>query len=238
MLAGIGSPPDAAAARRPGRRSLLAPSISNVWRNFMKPFRRLAGITDAEDPPADLTDETLLAGLGSGDPDLSLAFVRRFKRVVFGVAVSIVRDPATAEDVARETFERAGRHAPMYDARCGSVRGWLLTIARNLAVGALRPRATIPAAPPDNLPALLIAVTGPDKDSARAHGNAAARLHGALAALPPEQTRAVLMAGVYGMRSKQVAEAEGVALGTARNRVRAGLCKLFTAQLRPGIYEE
>jgi RNA polymerase sigma factor (sigma-70 family) len=158
--------------------------------------------------------------------------------VVFGVAVSIVRDPATAEDVARETFERAGSHAPMYDARCGSVRGWLLTIARNLAVGALRPRVTIPAAPPDNLPALLIAVTGPDKESARAHSNAAARLHGALAALPPEQTRAVLMAGIYGMPSQQVAEAEGIALGTARNRVRAGLCKLFSAQLRPDIYEE
>jgi RNA polymerase sigma-70 factor (ECF subfamily) len=204
----------------------------------MKPFRRLAGITDAEDPPAGLTDETLLAGLGIGDPGLSLAFVRRFKRVVFGVALSIVRDPATAEDVARETFERAGRHAPMYDDRCGSVRGWLLTIARNLAVGALRPRATIPAAPPDNLSALLIAVTGPDKESARTHGNAAARLHGALAALPPEQTRAVLMAGVYGMRSQQLAEAEGVSLGTARNRVRTGLCKLFSVQLRPDIYEE
>jgi RNA polymerase sigma factor (sigma-70 family) len=175
-----------------------------------------------KDPPADLTDETLLAGLGSGAPDLSLAFVRRFKRVVFGVAVSVVRDPAIAEDVARETFERAGRHAPMYDARCGPVRGWLLTIARNLAVGALRSRATIPAAAPDNLPALLIAVTGPEKESARAHGNAAARLRGALAALPPAQTRALLMAGVYGMRSGQVAEAEGIALGTARHGTGSG----------------
>jgi RNA polymerase sigma factor (sigma-70 family) len=189
----------------------------------MKPFRRIVGVTGAEDRPADLTDEILLAGLGSGDPDLSLAFVRRFKRVVFGVALSILRDPATAEDVAREAFQRAGQNATMYDARCGSIQGWLLTIARDLAVGALRPRTTIPAVPPDNLPALLTAVTGPDEESARAHGNAAARLHGALAALPPEQTRAVLMAGVYGMRSQQVAEAEGVALGTARHRLRAGL---------------
>src|ERR1700742_534305 len=43
--------------------SLLPPSISNVWRNFMKPFRRIVGVTGAEDRPADLTDEVLLAGL-------------------------------------------------------------------------------------------------------------------------------------------------------------------------------
>ena len=31
----------------------------------------------------ELPDETLLAGLGAGDADLALAFVRRFQRVVF-----------------------------------------------------------------------------------------------------------------------------------------------------------
>ena len=43
--------------------------------------------------PADrLPDETLLAGLGTGDAELSLAFVRRFQRVVFGVAVTVLGD--------------------------------------------------------------------------------------------------------------------------------------------------
>src|ERR1700748_3908612 len=64
--------------------------------------------------PADrLPDETLLAGLGDGDAELSLAFVRRFQRVVFGVAVTVLGDPITAEDVAQQTFERAWRHAPV-----------------------------------------------------------------------------------------------------------------------------
>ena len=60
--------------------------------------------------PADrLPDETLLAGFGTGDADLSLAFVRRFQRVVFGVALTVIGDPATAEDIAQQTFERAWR---------------------------------------------------------------------------------------------------------------------------------
>jgi len=68
--------------------------------------------------PADrLPDETLLAGFGTGDADLSLAFVRRFQRVVFGVALTVIGDPATAEDIAQQTFERAWRHAQVYDSR-------------------------------------------------------------------------------------------------------------------------
>ena len=57
-----------------------------------------------------LPDETLLAGLGAGDADLALAFVRRFQRIVFGVAMTIVGDPAAAEDVAQQGL-RAGMAA-------------------------------------------------------------------------------------------------------------------------------
>ena len=44
-----------------------------------------------------LPDETLLAGLGAGDADLALAFVRRFQRIVFGVAMSVVGDSAAGQ---------------------------------------------------------------------------------------------------------------------------------------------
>jgi RNA polymerase sigma-70 factor (ECF subfamily) len=68
--------------------------------------------------PADrLPDETLLAGLGAGDADLALAFVRRFQRLVYGVALTVTRDPVTAEDVAQQAFEQAWKHAQVYDSR-------------------------------------------------------------------------------------------------------------------------
>ena len=83
--------------------------------------------------PADrLPDETLLAGLGAGDADLAVAFVRRFQRLVFGVALTVLTDPGVAEDVAQQSFEQAWRHAQVYDSRRGSVRAWLTTITHNL----------------------------------------------------------------------------------------------------------
>jgi RNA polymerase sigma factor (sigma-70 family) len=180
--------------------------------------------------PADqLSDETLLDGLGAGDPDLSIAFVRRFQRVVFGVAVTVIRDPAAAEDVAQQAFEQAWRHAQVYDSRRGTVRAWLTTITHNLAVDVLRARSSTPV-DPDDLPAVLTAVTDTPERLAVANDRAAG-LRRALRRLPGAQARAVAMAGIYGMTARQIAETEEIPLGTAKTRIRDGMQKLRDAYL-------
>src|SRR5882757_7986459 len=87
-----------------------------------------------------LSDDMLLAGCGTGDPAAALAFIRRFQRTVFGVAVAVIDDVGLAEDIARQTFERVCGQVERYDPRCGSVRGWLTSIVHNLAVDAVRVR--------------------------------------------------------------------------------------------------
>ena len=171
-------------------------------------------------------DEALLAGLTTDDPDVAVAFVRRFQRIVFGVAIAVLGDVQLAEDVAQQTFERAWRHAQVYDPRRGSVKSWLTTIAHNLAIDAIRARRAVPADPQD-LHALLEAMTETPERRALAE-DAAARMRRALAALPREQGRALVMAGIYGMTAKQVAEFEKIPLGTAKTRIRTALGKLRT----------
>ena len=183
-----------------------------------------------------LPDETLLAGLGAGDADLSLAFVRRFQRIVFGVAITVVGDPTAAEDVAQQAFEQAWRHAQMYDSRRGSVRAWLTTIARNLAVDVLRARTSAPV-DPDDLPALLTAVTETPERVAVANDRAAG-LRRELGRLPAQQARAVAMAGIYGMTARQIADAEAVPLGTAKTRIRDGMQKLRAVYLPEEVGDE
>jgi RNA polymerase sigma factor (sigma-70 family) len=183
-----------------------------------------------------LPDETLLAGLGAGDADLALAFVRRFQRIVFGVAVSVIGDPTAAEDVAQQAFEQAWRHAQVYDSRRGSVRTWLTTITHNLAVDVLRARTSTPV-DPDDLPALLTAVTQTPERVAVANDRAAG-LRRELGRLPAPQARAVAMSGLYGMTARQVADAEGVPLGTAKTRIRDGMQKLRAAYLPENVDDE
>ena len=183
-----------------------------------------------------LPDETLLAGLGAGDADLAIAFVRRFQRVVYGVALTVTRDPVTAEDVAQQAFEQAWRHAQVYDSRRGSVRAWLTTIAHNLAIDVLRARTSAPVDPAD-LPALLTAVTDTPERLVVARDSAAG-LRRALAQLPGAQARAVAMAGIYGMTARQIAVTEGIPLGTAKTRIRDGMLKLRAALLPEDVDDE
>lgn len=169
-------------------------------------------------------DEALLSGLTTGDPELAVAFVRRFQRTVFGVAVAVLGDPQLAEDVAQQTFERAWRHAQVYDPRRGSVRAWLTAIAHNLAIDAVRARRAGPVAPED-LDGLLGVVTETPERRALAD-DSAERVRRAVAELPREQARALVMAGIYGMTAREVAESEGVPLGTAKTRIRTGTLKV------------
>jgi RNA polymerase sigma factor (sigma-70 family) len=183
-----------------------------------------------------LPDETLLAGLGAGDAELAVAFVRRFQRVVFGVALTVTGEPGAAEDVAQQAFERAWRHARVYDSRRGSVRTWLTTITHNLAIDVVRARTSTPV-DPDELPGILTAVTDTPERHAVARDNAA-QLRRALARLPAAQARAVAMAGIYGMTARQIADAEEVPLGTAKTRIRDGMQKLRTAYLPEDVGDE
>lgn len=59
-----------------------------------------------------LSDDSLLAGMASGDDEAAAAFVRRFQSKVYGLALGIVRSPTLAEDVAQEAFVKAWRLTP------------------------------------------------------------------------------------------------------------------------------
>jgi RNA polymerase sigma factor (sigma-70 family) len=177
----------------------------------------------------ELSNEVLLAGLGAGDPDLAAAFVRRFQRNVFGVALAVTGDSATAEDVVQRAFEQAWRHASVYDSRRGSVRAWVTTMTHNFAIDVVRTRSALPMDPAD-LPVVLAAMTD-DPERVAVANDSAQGLRRALAGLPVLHARAVAMSGIYGMSAQQVADTEGIPLGTAKTRIRDGMQKLRAAFL-------
>jgi RNA polymerase sigma-70 factor (ECF subfamily) len=172
-----------------------------------------------------VSDETLVAGLAAGDRDAASAFVQRFQRRVFGLARTIVSDDRAAEDIAQEAFVRAWKHAGAFDPRRGSVVGWLLTITRNLAIDAVRVRV-----PTAFDPTSLLGYDRPSGE--RGPGEHAEladdrdRLRAALARLPDEQCRAILLAGMLGYTAREVGEIEGIPLGTAKTRIRTALLRL------------
>ncbi len=174
-----------------------------------------------------LSDESLLAGLASSDPDGSAAFVRRFQGRVFGLALTIVGDPNMAEEVAQESFMRAWRHAATFDPTRGRVVTWVLAITRNVALDALRMRRQVPVDPSVLIELRADSGSEPEAQGVLAHESD--RVRRALADLPEEQRRAVLMSAFYGRTAREIGDIEGIPLGTAKTRIRTGLQKLREA---------
>jgi RNA polymerase sigma factor (sigma-70 family) len=167
------------------------------------------------------SDEALVAGLAAGDREAALVLVRRFQARVYGLCLTITRDPGTAEEAAQDTFLKAWRYAASYDPRRGPVAAWLLSIARNAALdqarGRGRRRDRPEGEPLDDLAGL---------DGIESPYEELVPLADAVRGLPADQ-RVVLMAAVYhGLTAREISEAWHLPLGTVKTRLRLALSKL------------
>lgn len=174
---------------------------------------------------AELSDEALLAGMAVGDETAAVGFVRRYQRRVFGLAYSMLGDAQAAEDVAQEALLRAWRHAQVFDGRRASAATWVMAITRNLAIDALRVRRSTPTDPARFVSLGSVSLEDLPEDSVEAMTSHPG-VRQALAELPPEQRRALVLSAVYGLTASDVSERESIPLGTAKTRIRAALIKL------------
>ena len=85
------------------------------------------------------------------------------------------------------------------------------------------------AVDPDTVFDLPITTSEPGPERSAELQEDVARLHVALAALPEEQRRAVVLAGLLGHSAREVGELEGIPLGTAKTRIRTALQRLRVA---------
>src|SRR4029450_8246410 len=166
--------------------------------------------------------------MDAGDARAMASFVRRYQSRVYGLALKVVKDSGLAEEVAQDAFMRAWRYAATYDARRGRVGTWLLAIARNVSVDAARLRHDYPV-DPEQLTGALVS-TSDEPEQERTEYLRGGCLRAGLRSLPAEQARAIVLAAVYGLTAREIAEQEGIPLGTAKTRIRRGLARLRQAR--------
>lgn len=135
---------------------------------------------------------------------------------VFQLAHGILRDRQLAEDVVQETMIKAWRSLGDFRGD-SSTRTWVLRIAHNTAIDALRRRRDLPAAP-DELPD---ASQGDAEDPARvASGRAQlATLRVALDQLDELSRSIVVLREVEAMSYQQIADTLGLPIATVKTRL-------------------
>ncbi len=170
---------------------------------------------------ATASDEALIEAL-PGRLEALDALYDRHASAALGLAVRMVRQRETAEEVVQDAFLALWRHAPSYQAGRGSVRTWLLSIVHHRAIDRLRGRPQ-----PAPLPEELGADPGaPDVWTLAARRLDRETIQEALAALPAEQREAIELAYFSGLTQTQIASSLNLPLGTVKGRLRLGLARL------------
>lgn len=175
-------------------------------------------------------DAALVRRIGACDETALSALYDRWVQPLYSAVMHLLQDADDAEDIVEETFWQVWQRARSYDPARGSVRTWLLTIARSRALDRLRARGRRPDAATDVSTAELLAAPADDDPAASAEGGERARRVGAaLAELPADQRRALELAYFGGLTQVEIAQALGEPLGTVKTRMRLGLRKLRDA---------
>ncbi len=173
-------------------------------------------------------DEELIARIGLSDSSAMRLLYARHGRTVFGVALRIIGEPSAAEEVAQDVFVRVWQKAGTYRAEKAKVATWLARIARNRAIDALRARRSRELLPSRAGKEQEASESMTDPLDAAWASMRDERVRDAVAALPPEQRRALSLAFFQGLTHREIAESLGEPLGTVKSRVREAMRKLRT----------
>jgi RNA polymerase sigma-70 factor, ECF subfamily len=176
-----------------------------------------------------LSDEALVAQIARGDDAALGVLYDRFGRVVYSLALRILRDAQLAEEATQEAFVGVWRTAADFRPSRGSARAWLITIAHRRAVDRVRAeqRRVAGNEPLDRVAHEIREVVSSAEDEAWVVFERE-RLVRALAGIPDAERELIELAYFDGYTQSELAERLGIPLGTVKRRTFSGLRRLRT----------
>jgi RNA polymerase sigma-70 factor (ECF subfamily) len=180
---------------------------------------RLSG-TQVSDPK---NERALIARIRAGDESAMSDLYDRYSGIVYGVALRVLGNTMSAEDVLQEVFLQLWRNPQAFDADRGRLAPWLAVIARNRSIDVLRKRPM-----EEDIDELPIS-TGVNLEDEASERMAIDKVRGVLAQLPPDQRKTLEMAYFEGLTHTEIASKTGEPLGTVKTRIRYGLLALRKA---------
>ena len=147
----------------------------------------------------------------------------QYASFVFGLALRVIRDRRSAEDVTQDVFLHLWERAESFEPDRGGLRTWLGTLAHRRAVDCVR-REEARRRRDERVSGH--APSTPDVEEMAVALLTAERVRAAVATLPEEQRQAIDLAYFGGRTYREVAEVLEIPEGTAKSRLRLGLARI------------
>jgi RNA polymerase sigma-70 factor (ECF subfamily) len=148
----------------------------------------------------------------------------RYRVILFGLLLRILNSREEAEDVLQEVFLQVWRKAKDFDEKRGRPFTWLVTLGRSRGIDRLRSLSArervAEAGAREASEEISDAATDAFKSEQRG------LVTNALAQLPDDQKRPIMLAYFDGLSQSEIATRLGAPLGTVKTRMRTGLMKL------------
>jgi RNA polymerase sigma-70 factor (ECF subfamily) len=174
--------------------------------------------------PAQENDVALLSAIGARDEVALAQLYDRYRAILFGLLMRILNNREEAEDVLQEVFLQVWRKAEDFDENRGRPFTWLVTLARSRGIDRLRTLAARErvAEAGAREPSEEISDAATDAFKSEQRG----LVSDALAKLPDEQKRPIMLAYFEGLTQSEIATNLGAPLGTVKTRMRTGMIRL------------
>jgi RNA polymerase sigma-70 factor (ECF subfamily) len=170
-----------------------------------------------------MDDSALLEAVAEGSQDAMAAVFDRYSRMVYCIALRVLREPGLAEDVMQDVLLQVWKRPQSFVAQRGNLPAWMSVVTRNRAIDLLRKRR--PQESIDELP-----LPDPrDMTLASEQGWMLDKVRTVLETLPYDQQEPLDLAYFHGLSHTEIAEKTGSPLGTVKTRIRAGLLTIRKA---------
>lgn len=158
-----------------------------------------------------------------GDVDSFRVLVERYQRPVIRIIKNITNDSNIGEDIAQDVFLTAYKKLRTFDFARSSFSTWLFTITRNKSLNALKKKR------PVSMSQLPDRTYGRDPYGDLSEKEFFDKLDRILLTLPDKQKTAFVLAEFEELSHAQIAQIEGVRIGTIKSRISRAKEKLRAA---------
>jgi len=174
--------------------------------------------------PAQDNDVELLKAIAARDEAALAQLYDRYRTILFGLLMRILNNREEAEDVLQETFLQVWRKAADFDESRGRPFTWLVTLARSRGIDRLRTLASRERVAEAGAREVSEEISDAATDALRSEQRGL--VSDALAKLPDEQKRPIMLAYFDGLTQSEIAMRLGAPLGTVKTRMRTGMIRL------------